>query len=102
MIEEFDYLVWIFKNEKTHFSEDPKKRDTSIDLTIITQDLFNRIDKNMIERHIGSSKHSIIKACMKEKTKKQQTAQLNKKKVLKNMQILKLDRILALNEIKKR
>lgn len=115
VLEEFNYTNYIItKNEKnTCISNDPKKRNTSIDLTIATQDMVTKIKKEIKEQHIGNSNHRIIEIGIKTKTKLKNRVVLNKQKIINQIRLLddktlgtikqitsRVEKIIASNRIK--
>ena len=88
-IEETKFIL-LHRNETTFIPTDLSKRCTAIDLTIISEDIMNKCEREVLEHHMGATNHKTIITKIQEKTNNRKIKIINKHKIMKEIKDLKI------------
>ena len=96
-------LIILKNNKYTCIPTDNNKRQTSIDLTIISKDIYTHTHKIIKDNHIGASNHKIIEITINNHNAlPKDITIINKKKVNKLLKEIKQDEIKNIKQFTKR
>ncbi|XP_035912511.1 uncharacterized protein LOC118512332 isoform X1 [Anopheles stephensi] len=83
-------MILINNKEPTFISSDPNKRDTAIDLTIVSPDIVQETRRIVCDQHIGNSGHKLIYTFIQEPTIPTNNKIINKALVEEQIRQLKV------------